>query len=199
MINHEELINNINDSCKYLFTSQIFKLEENVLSNSAKTYRIQGNSKALNRKKNDIFEVSVLNWFEDFYLYVEVKFVSNHTFISLSVFKGADNQLNKHQLFRAEWDDYDRDDEIHAQPHWHITTDVAISDNFNNFLGEKEQVTFDVFELSKAEVFDIKNFHFAMLGNWQQDETHIHKISEPAKVSKWLLGVLKHIRVELDV
>lgn len=199
MINNpEELVNNINDKCKFLFPNQLFKLEEKGKTINSRIYKIQGSSKALNKKRNDSIEVSVLNWFEDFYLYIEIKCVDKHTFISLSIFKGNDSTLNKHQLFRAEWDDYDRDDETHAQPHWHITTDLAIADNFMGYLGEQEQSTFEVFELSKSDVFDVKNFHFAMLGNWQQDENHIHKISESQKVVKWLVGLLKHIKTELE-
>lgn len=193
-----ELIEDINSNCRFLFPNQLFKLEERGKSFNSTIYIIQGNSKALNKKKNDTEEVSVLHWFEDFYIYIEIRFVSTHTFISLSVFKGKDDDYEKHQLFRAEWDDYDRENESHAQPHWHITTDKAISDNFEKYLGESEKNTLEFFELSKSEVFDIKNFHFAMLGNWQQDESHVHKISEKEKVVKWLIGLLQHIKVELD-
>jgi hypothetical protein len=61
-----------------------------------------------------------------------------------------------------------------------------------------ENDTFEYFEMAKSEVYEIKNVHFAMNGNWQNDENHIHKIDDEEKIVKWLQGVLSHIRTELQ-
>jgi hypothetical protein len=37
-----------------------------------------------------------------------------------------------------------------------------------------------------------------MNGNWQEDQTHVHFINNSEKVSKWLKGLLSHIRIELE-
>lgn len=29
-------------------------------------------------------------------------------------------------MFRAEWDDYNNDQEIHPQPHWHFTAGLLL-------------------------------------------------------------------------
>ena len=63
---------------------------------------------------------------------------------------------------------------------------------------EYEPDGFELFEMAKEEVFDIKNFHFAINGNWHNSETHIHKIDSEVKIVKWFQGLLEHIRIELE-
>lgn len=198
MIDQIELIHRINNECQFFFTNSHFKIEQVNRGPDSVFYRVQGNSKAINRKKNDYTLVPVIHWFDSYYLFLEIKFISKQSFISCSIFSGEDSDEKKHQLFRAEWDDYDRDDEPHAQPHWHITTDLAISDSYNNFLGPKDNDTFESYQLVKSDIFEINRFHFAMLGNWQMDESHIHKMSETDKIIKWIVGLLKHIKDELQ-
>ena len=137
-------------------------------------------------------------WFNNFWLYSEIMFLSSKTSISISVFQGSEENNEKNQLFRAEWDDYDREDETHSQPHWHITTDLSISENYKKLVDNDDDNTFELFEMAKSEVFEIKNIHFAMNGNWQNDESHVHKIQDEQKIVKWFQGILKHIRTELE-
>ena len=166
--------------------------------NGLRRYVIQGNSRALNHKRYDSEEVGVLNWFGNFYLFIEIRFIEETTNISLSIFNGKESDNKKHQLFRAEWDDYNRDNETHPQPHWHITTDKAIANNYEAALPEKDANSFEYFEIAKSDVYDIKEIHFAMIGNWHNEESHIHKIDGVDKVAKWLKGLLEHIRFELE-
>ncbi len=192
MINPVLLINSINDSLKSSFENPPFKL----IQKRHNVYVLEGTSFAINRKKNDSIEVKVLPWFKEFWLYIEIISLEK-TSISISVFKGAIDDNEKHQLFRAEWDDYERDNETHPQPHWHITTDLSISESYKKLMEDNDD-GFELFEMAKSEVFDIKNVHFAMNGNWQNDETHIHKLNNEQKIVKWVQGILRHIKTELE-
>jgi hypothetical protein len=191
MINPQVLINSLNDTFKNSF-EYTFKFKEK----RNKFYVLEGTSYAINRRKNTSLEVKVLPWFNNFWLYSEIDF-RGKTAISISIFKGKPEDKEKHQLFRAEWDDYDRDDENHAQPHWHIVIDTTIAENYKKLM-EDEPQGFELFEMAKEEVFDIKNFHFAMNGNWYNSESHIQKIDFEEKIVKWFQGLLEHIRIELE-
>tara|TARA_R110002051_G_scaffold325593_1_gene429182 strand:+ start:1735 stop:2334 length:600 start_codon:yes stop_codon:yes gene_type:complete len=166
-------------------------------------FRIQGNSEAINHRRNDSEKIKVLPWFDDFFIYVEIRFVNDYThkLISLSIFQGSINDIKKNQLFRAEWDDYNIDNESRPQPHWHITRDNAVYDKFSdltNHSDEKEKVGFEFYEEVLTEVFDTKQIHFAMSGNWQNQESPVHKIDDAIKVVKWIEGLLEHIKYELQ-
>lgn len=191
MINPQVLINSLNETFKNSF-KDTFKFAPK----SYNFFVLEGRSLATNRRKNDPQEVKVLPWFNDFWLYSEINFNGKIT-VSISIFKGKDDDNEKHQLFRAEWDDYDRDNENHPQPHWHIVTDASIEENYKKLM-EEEKEGFELFEMAKEEVFDIKNFHFAMNGNWHNSETHINKIDSEEKIVKWFQGLLEHIRIELE-
>lgn len=165
-------------------------------------FKIQGTSQAINFRGNDREETKVLPWFADFYIYIEVRFSKDYThkMISLSIFQGQEIDNKKNQLFRAEWDDYNIDTESRPQPHWHITRDNAIYDNFSdvtNHSDEKEKGGFEYFEEIQKEVFDTKDIHFAMSGNWQNKLFHVHKIDDATKVADWMEGLLEHIKYEL--
>lgn len=84
-------------------------------------------SHAINIWKNDRTPINVINWLDDIWVYIEIKFIptSNkrvfpNTIFSLSVFQGTVDDDEKTQLFRAEWDNYLEKKNSHSQPHWHI-------------------------------------------------------------------------------
>lgn len=121
--------------------------------------------------------------------------------ISISVFQGKTADSRKNQLFRAEWDDFNKDDETRPQPHWHITRDKANYENFSeliNSANENEKSSFELFEMSNAEIYDTKKIHFAMSSNWQNQEHFVYKIDDALKVVNWLEGLLEHIKFELQ-
>src|SRR3989339_1805130 len=77
-------------------------------------YRSTGTdrSNAINNVRNSRDKVTVIKWFNDFWLFVEIKFILSEVgnlipFFSLSVFQGDRSDKVKNQLFRAEWDSYD--------------------------------------------------------------------------------------------
>lgn len=165
-------------------------------------FKLQGTSQAINFRGNNPEETKVLPWFADFYIYIEVRFLKNYThkMISISIFQGQENDDKKNQLFRAEWDDYNIDSESRPQPHWHITRDNAVYNNYSEFINhneEKEKIGFENFDVVQAEVFDTKNIHFAMSGNWQNQLSPVHKIDDASKVVAWMEGLLEHIKYEL--
>ena len=87
------------------FQNSFFNLRPYPTNNSF-FFRIEGTSFALNRNKNNPEKVKVLQWFDDFWLLIEIRFIENNTLISMSIFQGNEMDEIKNQLFRAEWDDY---------------------------------------------------------------------------------------------
>ena len=202
------IVDKINKECKILFIESFklipFKGHHNIF-----LFRIEGNSFALNRY--DFEPVKVLRWFDKFWLFIEIKFIVEkskiinkeveitHTNISLSVYEGDDNDERKIQLFRAEWDDFNNPTEKHSQPHWHITSSQAVEKTFEEYSNHFDNGDFiTLLEKEKSKLFDVKRIHFAMNGNWQENQNHIHTIKNSDQVSKWLKGLLSHIRLELE-
>jgi len=202
------IVEKINKECKILFVEN-FKLVPSKGHHDIYIYRIEGSSFALNRY--DFEPVKVLKWFDKFWLYIEIKFIvekskrvnkqieTTHTNISLSIYEGEDNDERKIQLFRAEWDDMNNPAEKHSQPHWHITSSQAIEKTFEEYSNHFDNGDFiSVLEKERSKLFDVKRIHFAMNGNWQENQTHIHTIKSADQISKWFKGLLSHIRLELE-
>lgn len=196
MINKKHLIDEINKGCKLLFDSS-FHLEPSTVNR----FRITGNqsSKALNNYKSIKEEINVIKWFDIFWIYLEITFVEKNTFISLSVFQGQQSDNEKNQLFRAEWDDYNNDDEKHPQPHWHITSNQSIENTFKEYTDTFENEDFaELLKEEKTKIIDVNKIHFAMNGNWINDDTHIQAINDNSKIVKWFQGLFSHLKVQLE-
>lgn len=196
MINKKLLIDEINKGCKLLFDSS-FHLKPSTVNR----FRITGNqsSKALNNYKSIKEEINVIKWFDIFWIYLEITFVEENTFISLSVFQGEQSDDAKNQLFRAEWDDYNNEDEKHPQPHWHITSNQSIENTFKEYTDTFENEGFaELLKEEKTKIIDVNKIHFAMNGNWINDDTHIQSISDNSKIVKWFQGLFSHLRVQLE-
>ncbi len=196
MINSTYLISEINKHCKILFSESTFILNPS----SINRFKITGDytSKAINNYNNIQEEINVIKWFDDFWIYIIIKFENENTFISISVFQGLENDERKNQLFRAEWDDYNNLDENHPQPHWHITSNQAIENTFNEYANVfKEEGFLDTLNDEKSKIIDINKIHFAMNGNWTNDEKEIHSLNSESKIVKWFVGLLSHIKAQL--
>ncbi len=197
MINPKILIENINKTCGDLFEESSFYLHL-IATN---TYKVSGNftSQAYNFRNEIPEEVTVIKWFQDFWLYVEITFINTNCFISLSVFQGKNSVESKHQLFRAEWDDYNDNQKKHPQPHWHITANKAIENTLEVLKDDEEAEGFmSVLNEEKSKLINVNDIHFAMIGNWINNETHIHKLDDETKIIKWFFGLLSHIKTELE-
>jgi len=200
-MNPKELIKNINASCRKSISSA-FNLSLCDRNRNANWihYILEGTSSAVNKQDT----VRVLNWFDDFWLFFEIKFFLSkkrnvkdniQIIISLSVFQGNDSDSEKYQLFRGEWDDYNTSDEKHAQPHWHISSRQEIDTTFNEFgdgFGDQ------VFKREKLKMIDVKRIHFAMNADWQSNGKHVHTMENEQQVVDWLQGMLAYIRNELE-
>ena len=206
----KELITAINGNLKAFIGDSFYLIKHNEFH-----YKMIGESLALNRFKNEQEQVRVLKWFDKYWLFLEIRFkkiekeenkkvykkkeLPFNTCISLSVFQGEENDKNKYQLLRAEWDDYNSPNEKHAQPHWHITSNQAIESTVYEF-GDIFEESYIIRELErqKHEVFDVKKIHFAMNGDWQYNGIHTHRIEDEYQVVKWLQGMLSYLREELE-
>lgn len=208
MVDFLGIIEKLNDELNVYFDNN-FRLSYKKGHHDIYVYRIEGNSYALNREDDE--PVKVLRWFNDIWLFFEIKFIvekykvgnkrisKTHTNISLSVYQGDDYDEKKIQLFRAEWDDMNNPFEKHSQPHWHITSSQAIEKTFEEYSNHLDGGEFiSILTVEKSKIFDVKRIHFAMNGNWYDNQLHIHTINNADQVSKWLKGLLSHIRTELS-
>jgi hypothetical protein len=197
MLNNSKLISEINKHCGILFTESTFILSPS----STNRFKITGNntSKAINNYNNSYEEINVIKWFDDFWIYINIKFENHNTFISLSVFQGLENDNKKNQLFRAEWDDYNNPDEKHPQPHWHITSNQAIENTFDEYANSFQEEGFlETLKEEKSKIVDINQIHFAMNGNWINNEKEVHSLNDEVKIVKWFQGLLSHIKIQLE-
>ena len=195
-----KFINCINRSCQKSISSA-FNLSLHSHNHNLFHFIIDGRSYAL--IKDEL--VKVLNWFNNFWLFLEVKFRKvdeenePQINISLSIFQGEDLDKEKYQLFRAEWDDYNNLDEKHAQPHWHITSSQMMENIFKEYIDSFNGSEFiKEFDNKKQKIIDIKKIHFAMNGDWQNSGKIFHKIKSEQQVVKWLQGMLFYLRAELE-
>ena len=196
MIDKNNLIEEINRTCRIFFVDSTFILHPN----SVNRFKISGSnsSKAINNNKNSREEINVIKWFDNFWAYLDIRFENNNTFISLSIFQGEENDIVKNQLFRAEWDDYNSFDERHPQPHWHITSNQAIENTFKEYAEIDENDGFvATLNEEKSKIIDVNKIHFAMNGNWANNENHIHSISDNDKIINWFQGLFSHLKEEL--
>lgn len=162
----------------------------------------ESTSTAYNNYGNDGESVNVIKWFANFWLYVEIQFLNpKGTLISLSVFEGEEIDPIKTQLFRAEWDDYEDENNSHPQPHWHFLTNKLVEKNAKEFteLLAEERETFAAFldgEISK--IIDLSKFHFAMNGDWIKSKKHVHAIENEDALASWFGGLLGYLKNELE-
>lgn len=198
MLDRRNLIDEINKSCKIYFVESTFFL---TLS-STNRFRISGDntSKAINNRRNSREEINVIKWFDNFWVYLEVKFENENTFISISIFQGEESDSEKNQLFRAEWDDYNNTEEKHPQPHWHITANQAIENTFKELVEEDPEEGFAALILNeeKTKIIDVNKIHFAMNGNWINNEGHVHSLNDNDKIVKWFNGLFSNMKEQLE-
>ena len=187
----------------YFGESFSFALKENLFLSSSTNL-----STAINIRKDSKASVKVINWFDDIWVYIEIKFIPNpqkgvfpNTFFSLSIFQGTSDDNEKTQLFRAEWDNYLKKNNGHSQPHWHIYPHkykTKVHQDFEYFieLTEKDD-DFLSFKENDKNLIEIDKFHFAMNGQWSQNKSDTHSIIETTDLTNWFNGLLNHLKLEL--
>lgn len=201
----ETVISKLNKISKDYISSDFFfqRKDHQLFVNSGRNI-----STAVNIRKNNNQQISVSNWFDDFWLYIELRHTLKskkpvksmpNIFFSLSVFQGEADDFEKTQLFRAEWDNYETVSDKHPQPHWHFYTRGDIEDfkkTFPEFIIPEEK-DFEDFIKSDKAIVDIKKFHFTMNGQWSMNKSDFHKISNESELTNWFAGLLNHIKKEL--
>lgn len=205
----EKILKNVSDTIKIYFpTSTFIELKHKV----GNVFRISSNnlSYAINVRKNEREKVKVIKWFDDFWLYFEIKYYPSQkgkefsANITISIFQGISEDEIKTQLFRAEWENFTNNN-IHPQPHWHIYPfkyESKYHEDFEKFMKFKaEDVGFEniIKQTNKTNLININDFHFAINGNWiKEDENHIHELKNAEDLFKWLYGILGHIKSQLE-
>lgn len=198
MLDHAQIVNSIKVGSRSFFQNSTFNLVLTDRSYKMCVYEIEGTSVALNINKSEKQQVKVLKWFEDFWVYVNIRFIEENIFVSMSIFQGKENDLIKCQLFRAEWDDYHNENEQHAQPHWHFTTGYSVEQNFRQYSELfDEGKSYETFEVTKLDIIDVNIMHFAINGNWHNDDNHTHLTNSGNHLTKWFQGIFYHLSVEL--
>lgn len=166
-------------------------------------------SHAINIRKNNKLPVKVINWFDDIWVFIEIKFIPNpkkrafpNTFFTLSIFQGTGDDNIKTQLFRAEWDNYPKNKNGHSQPHWHIYPHkykTKVHQDFEDFIKLTETDNdFIAFKDNTKDLIEINKFHFAMNGQWAKNKPDVHTIAEINDLTNWFGGLLNHLKKELE-
>jgi len=164
-------------------------------------------SKAINNYENDRKEINVIQWFDNFWVYVDIKLLFNefrndfpNIFASISFFQGDEIDEIKNQLFRAEWDNYRDGNTKHPQPHWHIYPVQYHHQAFDEYLKATEEFVGFLSD-ERLHVIEIKRIHFAMNGQWDNganEKSHHHEITEEKALVNWFIGLLNHIKTQLE-
>jgi len=205
----KKLIDLLNRNLKYTIGEHFFLNKDKYNVNR---FVINGTSTALNLYPNDSKLINVLKWLEEqYWLFLEINFFPEETVIkgqkilqykiniSLSVFQGDESDVEKCQLFRAEWDDFNNPEEKHAQPHWHITSGQAIEKTFESYADDLEQQSFtQLLRKENQKIIDIEKIHFAMSAEWQNKGTDVHRMENEQQVLYWLQGMLNYLKKELE-
>ncbi len=162
-------------------------------------------SDTINNKKNTHEIVKALKWLELFWIYIEINFILSESkrriksknkiqfpniFFSLSIFQGSEEDKNKHQVFRAEWDNRDNEKDYHPQPHWHFHYR-------ENLVSKFDEDTRSVFDQKEINIINFTKFHFAMNGQWANLDKAVHKRESEDQFINWFSGIIIHIRNEL--
>jgi len=157
----------------------------------------------------DNHPIKVVKWFNDFWIYVDIQFQKEpdeikdfRIFFSLMVFVGKEDDLIKIPLFRAEWDNYENN-EYHPQPHWHFYVDSEkqiMMQSFNEMLdGDSTPGFADLLKEELSPKADLNQFHFAMNALWHHSSGgHIHKIDNNHDFTQWFIGLIGHIKHQLE-
>lgn len=207
--NYKSLITELNRQCKLIIGNcQLISYNNDY---NCIIYHNDGTQKAINRLEHVTDkEVNVVHWFSDYYLYIEVKFIFGYDpdkkkkktriitqcSISISTFKIFSGEII--QLFRAEWDDYNNEQNIHPQPHWHITADASIANTFQDYISTVENKgLMPAIDSQKEKLTSLRKFHFAMKEKWDENGSHFTALDSDQQISSWFCGLLKSIKTEL--
>lgn len=194
------LINKLQNAFKDYFDGGLhFRRKDNA-------YIVEGTDVAINRYDIPREEVKVKYWFSNIWFYIKIEILrgmadesEQRCNISISFFQES-IKGQKDQLFRAEWDNYDDNIRTHPQPHWHITSTLAVEKTIEEFKEEDNDygAFAELFEEEKRDLLNIPAMHFAMAGSWIYTGARQILMNEEEQVIQWMTNLFDHVKAEID-
>lgn len=195
------LINKLEKALKNYFEGGLY------FTRKGNAFVVSGTEDAVNRYSLPYEKVKVKYWFSDIWIFIRIESLQGdekkpfqRCNISISFFQES-VQGQKDQLFRAEWDNYE-DDSVrkHPQPHWHITSTLAVEKTIDDFKNEDNDygVFAELLEEQKRDLLNIPEMHFAMAGPWINTGDRQLFINEEDQVVCWMKNLFNHVRDEID-
>ncbi len=126
--------------------------------------------------------------------------------VSLTIFRSNGFASSKQALLRAEWE-RPREDQLHAQPHWHVhppMRDRAASSSWTREARPArslldEEVPEPAGPMEERRQFSFDRFHFAMAARWHDNEPDSHCTPpDSGSVANWLKHCIVYIRNEIN-
>lgn len=173
-------------------------------------YVVEGTQTTINRFEEPNEAVKAKKWFDDIWFYIKIRFVwcdeakkIIYPTISISFFlETAPNCLD--QLFRAEWDSYENSSgPQHPQPHWHITSNLAVEKSLEDLRGNDDEVDdpccifADLVKEEKKKLLKIHTMHFAMAGQWHETGDYKNDMHDANSIINWMKFLFTHVKTEI--
>lgn len=223
----KKIIEDIKTACSDIFSE---KLIFTSLSGKERSYIISGSdlSFATNNHNGTYNQISVLKWFDDFWIYMEFNFkqipveskfskgfdkikyyellngnflkINNEYYNLIVSLSIFQGGYTKEEKIQLFRAEWDNyeDNKSHPQPHWHFYTEDNKLSETTNDSKFVLDDNIDFLNEIAPKKFDLKRMHFAMNGQWAQNGHHIHKINNPTIVVNWISGLLRHIKEQLE-
>jgi len=220
-------VEDIKNACSDLFDRKLVFSSLNKEINRAFVISGDDLSPALNNHNGAFEPINTLKWFNNFWIYIEIKFKpiaieskfqkgfdKKEYFKQLSdVFLKINNEyfnvLISISIFQGGYQENEKkqlfraewdnydDNKIHPQPHWHIYPEENLISDEDDIIEFGINENDDFLKDASLQKIDLKRMHFAMNGQWSQNGTQIHRINDSKVLVNWLAGALGHIKEQL--
>lgn len=122
-------------------------------------------------------------------------------FVSIPFFTTMVKDIQKMvPIFRAEWDSYPQQEEVHPQPHWHFTHTKAVYEMLCPEFGELEE-SWDMVLLDEySRIMDempMSKMHFTMSERWEEKGYMVLEVPSANKLAEWIARLLRHVETEI--
>lgn len=211
------IVEKIKKACSGILPHDIYFI------NLKNVFILQGNSTAIDNHNGHKELVSVLYWFDNFYIYIIIHFIQltieskfgkgfnkKYYFESLkekylSIGSNFYNVVVSISVFQGGEQYSDKkqlfraewdnyeSNKFHPQPHWHFYSEEKDTNKF-----EVNEIDLHFLQGELQKNIDIKRVHFAMNGQWSENRSHIHRINNQDAIINWFPGLLSHIKGQLE-
>ena len=122
-------------------------------------------------------------------------------FVSIPFFTTMVNDNQKMiPVFRAEWDSYPQQEDVHPQPHWHFSHTRAVYDMLCPEFGELEE-SWDMVLLDEySRIMDdmpMNKMHFTISERWEESGDMVSEVPCANKLADWIACLLQHVETEM--